>query len=143
MKSKKGNNESSKDTESQSSVDEQAKNILKHNKTSNDKNTPLNKNNKKNKTITFNVDTDLESPTQNNVQSRLRPPLTSTDFRPLTSTGLRPLTSTGLRPTVPFSLNHDEFGIHPVKLNFNKELNLDNNTNKAAESVIENSIINS
>ena len=31
FKSKKGNNESSKDTESQSSVDEQAKNMLKTN----------------------------------------------------------------------------------------------------------------
>ena len=88
---------------------------------------PLIKIIKKNRTITFNVDTDLESPTQNNVQSRLRPPLTSTGLRPTV-------------PTVPFSINHDEFGIQPAKLNFNQDLNLDNNT---AESVIENSIINS
>ena len=47
LKSTKGNNESNKTTESQSSVDDHAKNILKQNKTLNDKKTPLNKNNKK------------------------------------------------------------------------------------------------
>ena len=94
------------------------------------------------------------APTQNNL------PLTSTGLRPTVplslntefgihpvespnQNDLQPLTSTVIKALVPFSLNTVDDDIQPVKLNFYQEYNLDNNSNKTGESVIDNSFSNS